>query len=68
MAKQKENKSEIPEAGFLRLSQVLRFYPVSRATWYNGVRDGKYPKPVKLAERISAWRVSDIKRLIEERG
>jgi predicted DNA-binding transcriptional regulator AlpA len=61
----KINKSELPEMGFLRLPQVLHFFPVSRGTWYNGIQAGKYPKPIKLSERISAWRVSDIKALID---
>jgi prophage regulatory protein len=66
MAKQKQQT--LPDVGFVRLPQVLSIYPVSRTTWFDGIRDGKYPKPVKLAERISAWRVEDIRRLIEERG
>jgi predicted DNA-binding transcriptional regulator AlpA len=28
--------------------------------------EGRYPKPVKLGERASAWRVEDIRRLVEE--
>jgi predicted DNA-binding transcriptional regulator AlpA len=39
--------------------------PVSAATWWNGVRTGKYPKSVKLGERITAWRAEDIRALIE---
>jgi prophage regulatory protein len=57
--------NELPEIGFVRERQVLRVFPVSRSTWWNGIRNGKYPKPVKLSERITAWRVSDIRALIE---
>jgi predicted DNA-binding transcriptional regulator AlpA len=39
--------------------------PVSKSTWWAGVKDGRFPKPVKLGTRISAWRVEDIRRLIE---
>ena len=59
------NKNELPEIGFVRERQVLRVFPVGRSTWWNGVRDGKYPQPVKLSDRITAWRVSDIRALIE---
>jgi prophage regulatory protein len=38
--------------------------PVSRASWYAGIKDGKYPKPVKLSERTSAWRSTDIDELV----
>lgn len=38
--------------------------PFSRAKWWNGVRTGKYPQPVKLGPNITAWRVDDIRALI----
>lgn len=48
----------------LRLPEVLRRYPVSRSTWYEGVKRGRYPAPVKLSARISAWRKSDIDEIV----
>jgi prophage regulatory protein len=48
----------------MRLSSVLQMFPVSRATWYEGVRTGRYPSPVRLGARAVAWRRSDIERLI----
>lgn len=51
--------------GFLRLPQVLSLYPVSKSTWWKGVAEGRYPKPVKLGERATAWRVEDILVLID---
>jgi prophage regulatory protein len=50
----------------LRLKNVLKRYPVARATWYAGIRAGKFPRPVKLSDRCSAWRESDIDRLIAQ--
>ena len=36
------------------------------STWWAGVKSGRYPKPVKtLGERITAWRVEDIRAFIE---
>ena len=58
------NDTNLPETGFLRLPQVLKVYPVSKSTWWAGVKDGAYPKPVKLAPKITAWRVEDIRELI----
>jgi predicted DNA-binding transcriptional regulator AlpA len=58
----------LPETGFLRLSSILSPagpIPVSKSTWWAGVRSGRYPKPVKLGPRITAWRVEDIRTLIE---
>ena len=58
----------IPETGYLRLPQVLSVFPVSRSTWWSGVRNGRYPQPVKLGERCTAWRAEDIRALIETTG
>jgi predicted DNA-binding transcriptional regulator AlpA len=40
--------------------------PVSRATWYAGIKAGKYPKPIRLSEGVSVWRVSDIDALCHQ--
>ncbi len=50
---------------FLRLKDVLKIYPVSKSTWWAGVKSGKFPAGVKLSERTTAWRLSDIKKLME---
>lgn len=52
--------------GFLRLKDVLRLFPVSKSTWWLGIQQGRYPKPVKLSTRITAWHVSDIQNLLEK--
>lgn len=48
----------------LRLPDVLARVPVSRASWCNGVKSGRYPAAIKLGPRMSAWRASDIDKLI----
>ncbi len=60
-----DQKTNLPETGFVRLPIILKLFPIGRSTWWQGVKDGKYPKPVKLGERTTAWRVEDIKSLIE---
>ncbi|WP_369795095.1 helix-turn-helix transcriptional regulator [Azoarcus sp. KH32C] len=47
----------------LRLPDVLRVVPVSKSTWWAGVKSGRFPAPVKLGTRITCWRASDIARL-----
>jgi predicted DNA-binding transcriptional regulator AlpA len=56
---------QLPQTGFVRLSAILSVYPVGKSTWWNGVRTGRFPKPVKLGARTTAWRVEDIVALIE---
>ena len=61
---QKTPNSIIPEIGFVRLPQILAVYPVCAATWWNMVRDGRAPKPVKLGPRITAWRAQEIREML----
>ena len=56
--------SALPQTGFVRLPIILSVFPVSRSAFWAGVKSGKYPKPVKLSERTTAWKVEDIRALI----
>jgi prophage regulatory protein len=60
--------TELPSTGFLRISTVLNFIPVSEAGWWAGVKSGKYPKAIKIGPRITVWRAEDIKEFIENAG
>jgi prophage regulatory protein len=65
----------LPGTGFLRLPQILgdqksnppiqAIIPLSKSTWWKGVKDGRFPKPVKLSMRCTAWRASDIQALVD---
>lgn len=48
----------------LRLPDVLSRIPVSRSTWFSGVRSGRFPPAVSLGGRSVAWRASDIDRVV----
>lgn len=67
---------QLPDTGFLRLPQIIGnakavpplppLIPVSKSTWWQGVKEGRYPQPVRaLGARITVWRVEDIRALIE---
>jgi predicted DNA-binding transcriptional regulator AlpA len=55
----------LPEVGFVRLPDVLRVIPLGKTSWWEGVRSGRFPKPVKLSARCTAWRAEDIRQLIK---
>jgi hypothetical protein len=67
--------NQLPETGYLRLPHIIgnkkakppipALIPVSATTWWRGVKEGIYPKPVKLGPRITAWRVEDIRALLK---
>lgn len=41
--------------------------PASPATIWRKVKDGTFPKPVKLGERITAWHMADIEAWLAAR-
>jgi prophage regulatory protein len=55
----------LPSTGYVRLPDVLKVFPVSKSTWWAGVKSGRYPAGVKLSARVTAWRVETILSLIE---
>ena len=65
----------LPQTGYLRLPQIIgnpkakppipAIIPVSKSTWWQGVKGGRFPVPVKLSARTTAWRVEDIRALID---
>lgn len=66
-----KEKRLFPEAGLVRLNEILAPdgpIPVSKSTWWAGVKSGRYPKPLKLGPRITAWRAENIRALIEFAG
>lgn len=59
------NATPLPEVGFLRLSDVLKLIPLSKSAWFRGVAEGRFPRPVKLTQRASGYRVRDVYALLE---
>lgn len=58
----------LPTTGFLRLNDVLKFIPLKKTAWYEGVAEGRFPQPVALGPRAKAYRCEDIRALIERLG
>ena len=66
---------QLPQTGYLRLPQIIgnakaeppipAVIPVGKSTWWQGVKDGRFPTPIKLGPRTTAWRVEEILALIE---
>jgi prophage regulatory protein len=54
-------------AGFIRQKQLLPILGFSAPTLWRKVRDGSFPKPVKLSTNITAWNKADILLWIEEK-
>jgi len=68
----------LQETGFIKLPAIIGnqkstppiqpLIPISRTSWLDGVKSGKFPKPVKLGARSVAWKAEDIRALVERLG
>lgn len=56
----------LPECGYVRLPTVLAVFPVSKSTWWAGIKSGKFPAGVKLTPRVTGWDVAAIRKLLEQ--
>lgn len=52
------------DLALIRLPLVLRLFPIGKTSWWNGIAEGRYPKPVRVSKRAVAWRVADIRKLL----
>jgi prophage regulatory protein len=58
----------LPDEGYVREAQLVQSarlpsapIPFSAPTLWRKVKAGTFPKPVKLSERVTAWRVADVR-------
>ena len=68
-------RNVLPGTGYVRLPKIIGnpkadppippIIPISRSTWLEGVKTGRYPKSVKLSPRVVVRRAADIRALIE---
>ena len=64
---------DLPSEGFLRLNQIVgskttpAIIPISKSSWWAGVKEGRFPQPIKLGKRTTVWRVEDIRLLFEKK-
>lgn len=72
------NNNSLLEKKFFLLHEIIgnkksnppipALIPVSRATFMNGTKTGLYPRPVKISQRLYAWKKEDILELIKKIG
>lgn len=66
----------LPQYGYLRISQIVGnpnsdpplppLIPIAKSTIWLWVKQGKFPAPVKLGPRVTAWKIADIREFIEK--
>lgn len=66
----------LPTTGYVRLAQlhgnpkrgIPGILPWSPATTWRRVRAGTFPAPIKLSEKVTAWRAEAIRQFLDEQG
>ena len=67
--KNKPQAFKLPQSQYIRQSQLIPFIvPFSSATLWRKVKTKEFPAPVKLSERITAWKVADVKEWLESKA
>lgn len=62
------SSTSLPEMGFVRESGLLRILPFSHSTLWRRVAAKTFPAPIKLSERMTVWRVEDVRAWIRQQG
>jgi hypothetical protein len=67
--------NQLPATGYVRLWQIIGrpkaqppippIIPISKSSWWAGVKSGRFPQPEKLGPRTTVWRAESIRELIE---
>ena len=56
----------LPESGFIRQAQLIpTVVPFSSATLWRKCKSGDFPRGYKLSERVTAWRVGEVRAWLE---
>lgn len=58
----------LPQTGFVRRPVVLAHVPYGPTKLWSEVKAGRFPAPVKLSERVTAWRAEDVHAWIARQG
>jgi prophage regulatory protein len=67
--------NKLNQTGLLRLWQIVGdpkknqppLIPISKSSWWAGVKAGRYPQSVKLGPRTTCWRAEDVYALVDRR-
>lgn len=64
-----DNYGVLPATGYVREKQLIGggILPFSAKTLWRKVKDGTFVQPVKLGERITAWKVEEVRQWLDSR-
>lgn len=60
------NQHTTPRDGLIKLPEVLKLFPVSKSHWYQGIKELRFPRPVRLSKRAVAWSRAAVLQLVAD--
>lgn len=67
-----QRTSRIDPNGLYRIKSIVRtkgggptLIDISPATWWAGVKSGRFPQPIRLGERMTCWKGSDLLAFVD---
>ena len=59
---------ELPDAAMIQIRPLIhyRVLPYSATTIWRKSRSGEFPSPIKISAGITAWRVGDVRKYLEQ--
>ncbi|MBX9265979.1 helix-turn-helix transcriptional regulator [Chromobacterium violaceum] len=66
----------LPQTGFVRLPLLIGevksgkpgVLPFSASTLWRRVRAGTFPAPIKLSDRVTAWKAEDVREWLDSQN
>lgn len=55
------------EDRYIRIKELAIMLGIAKSTIYRLVKENKFPKQIKLTERTSVWRLSEVNQWIKQR-
>lgn len=59
------NKNDIDK--FIKLSEILSILSISRKSWFDWIKDGHAPEPIKFGPKTFRWYEKDIKEYLDKK-
>ncbi|MFZ2452018.1 MAG: hypothetical protein WAW36_15995 [Methylovulum miyakonense] len=60
--------SPLPPEGVARLPSILAYLNISKTSFLNGVKEGRYPAGKLLSPRCRVWDVDSIRAIVAQLG
>lgn len=64
----KLSPNQLPLTGLKRASEILKYLPFGKTTLWEWSKDGRFPAPIRLNNKITCWRCEDVHMWLATHG